>query len=121
MTITPLDIPEVLLVEPVKHGDSRGFFSEVYRQDWLVKSGFHEDFIQDNHAYSAEAGVLRGLHYQAPPMAQDKLIRVIKGAIWDIDPSWDSQYVLTACADANARLFECTTGKYIARMPEKRR
>lgn len=84
MTITPLRIPSVLLIEPKKHGDNRGFFSEVYREDLLSEQGFTEQFTQDNHAYSAEPGVLRGLHYQSPPYAQDKLVRVIRGSIWDV-------------------------------------
>jgi len=84
MTITPLRIPSVLLIEPTKHGDSRGFFSEVYRTDLLNETGFTEHFTQDNHAYSADIGILRGLHYQSPPYAQDKLIRVISGSIWDV-------------------------------------
>ena len=84
MNITPLEIPEVLIIEPKKHGDDRGFFSEVYNKTALTESGFSEEFIQDNHAYSKEAFVLRGLHYQAPPFAQDKLVRVISGSIWDV-------------------------------------
>lgn len=84
MTITPTAIPKVLLVEPKKHGDARGFFSEVYKESVLAEYGFTEPFIQDNHAYSAEAGVLRGLHYQSPPFAQDKLIRVTCGSIYDV-------------------------------------
>lgn len=84
MIVTPTEIPDVLLLTPSKFGDDRGFFSEVYKQDALAEHGFSEAFIQDNHAYSAESGVLRGLHYQSPPFAQDKLVRVIKGSIYDV-------------------------------------
>lgn len=84
MTITATEIPEVLLVAPKRHGDARGFFSEVYKESVFAEYGFEENFIQDNHAYSAEAGVLRGLHYQSPPFAQDKLVRVVRGSIFDV-------------------------------------
>ncbi|MFC4991198.1 dTDP-4-dehydrorhamnose 3,5-epimerase [Rubritalea tangerina] len=84
MTITPTEIPDVLILSPKKHGDARGFFSEVYKESVLAEHGFTEAFIQDNHAYSAEAGVLRGLHYQSPPFAQDKLVRVVRGSIYDV-------------------------------------
>jgi dTDP-4-dehydrorhamnose 3,5-epimerase len=84
MTISQTTIPGVLLITPPKFGDARGFFSEVYKDGALAEHGFDEVFTQDNHAYSAEAGVLRGLHYQSPPFAQDKLVRVIKGSIYDV-------------------------------------
>jgi dTDP-4-dehydrorhamnose 3,5-epimerase len=84
MTISQTAIPDVLLITPPKFGDARGFFSEVYKDGALAEHGFDEVFTQDNHAYSAEAGVLRGLHYQSPPFAQDKLVRVIKGSIYDV-------------------------------------
>ena len=84
MTIHPLAIPAVLLIEPKKFGDARGFFSETYREDLLEKAGFKGRFVQDNHSLSAQVGTLRGLHYQRPPHAQDKLVRVIRGAILDV-------------------------------------
>ena len=84
MIITPTKIPDVLVVESKKYGDERGFFSEVYKQSVFTEYGFNEVFIQDNHAYSAEPGVLRGLHYQSPPFAQDKLVRVVRGSIFDV-------------------------------------
>ncbi len=82
MTTTSLE--GVLVIEATKYGDERGFFSEVFREDVLREYGFEKAFIQDNHAYSAEVGVLRGLHYQSPPFAQDKLVRVTRGAIYDV-------------------------------------
>lgn len=84
MQITPTSIPDVLIIQPQKHGDERGFFSEIFREDKLAEFGFTERFIQDNHTYSAEPYVLRGLHFQSPPYAQDKLLRVIKGSIYDV-------------------------------------
>lgn len=84
MTITPTAIPDVLLITPPKYGDERGFFSEVFKESALIEHGFSEVFTQDNHAFSAKAGVLRGLHYQSPPFAQDKLVRVVRGSIYDV-------------------------------------
>ena len=84
MQITDTALPEVKLIQPVRHGDARGYFSEVYREDALRKAGIGIDFVQDNQSMSASVGVLRGLHFQSPPMAQAKLIRVIAGSIVDV-------------------------------------
>ena len=87
MRIEPLNrglMEEVKTLSPTKHGDDRGFFSEVYRSNINEALDLSEDFIQDNHAFSRDAWVLRGLHYQSPPKAQDKLIRVVRGSIWDV-------------------------------------
>jgi dTDP-4-dehydrorhamnose 3,5-epimerase len=84
MKVTPLTIPEVLIVEPVKHGDDRGFFSETYNQQTWHDAGVDLVYIQDNHSLSAAIGTIRGLHFQSPPFAQDKLVRVTRGAIWDV-------------------------------------
>ncbi len=69
---------------PTKHGDHRGFFSEVYNRKSLADAGIDIDFVQDNHLLSAEKGVVRGLHFQAPPFAQDKLLRVLRGSVFDV-------------------------------------
>jgi dTDP-4-dehydrorhamnose 3,5-epimerase len=83
--ITPMAIPEVLLITPARHGDERGWFSETFRQSALEEAGFAGGtFIQDNHARSTQRGVLRGLHFQKPPHAQDKLVRCVQGAIFDV-------------------------------------
>jgi dTDP-4-dehydrorhamnose 3,5-epimerase len=79
-----LAIPDVLLIEPARHGDARGFFSEVWSRRALAEHGIAADFVQDNHAASAPCFVLRGLHFQRPPSAQGKLIRVPRGAILDV-------------------------------------
>jgi dTDP-4-dehydrorhamnose 3,5-epimerase len=84
MDISALGIPDVLIVTPRKHGDARGFFSEIFREDVAAQLGAGVRFVQDNHAYSAERGVLRGLHYQTPPHAQGKLVRCTRGAILDV-------------------------------------
>lgn len=77
-------IADVKLVIPEKHGDARGFFSEVYKEsDWRA-TGLDPVFVQDNHSFSAPVGTLRGLHFQLPPFAQDKLVRVTRGRILDV-------------------------------------
>ena len=77
-------IPAVKIITPTKHGDKRGYFSEVYSQAAFDKAGLLLTFVQDNHSYSAAKGVLRGLHFQTPPFAQDKLVRVARGRILDV-------------------------------------
>lgn len=78
-------IPEVLLITPKRHGDERGWFSETFRQSALEDAGFRGGaFVQDNQARSTQRGVLRGLHFQKPPRAQDKLVRCVRGAIFDV-------------------------------------
>lgn len=82
--ITPTGLPDVLLIKPRRFGDERGFFSETYNHEVLRLSGFDRPFLQDNHSMSGKRGTIRGLHFQAPPRAQDKLIRVVRGAILDV-------------------------------------
>ena len=84
MDVRPTTIPEVKLITPVRHGDQRGFFSEVYNKRALAAAGIEIEFVQDNHTYSARAGTLRGLHFQSPPFAQTKLVRVLRGAAVDV-------------------------------------
>ncbi len=82
--VRSLDLPEVLEITPKKFGDHRGFFSETYNRQAFADAGIKLDFVQDNHSFSAARGTLRGLHFQNPPMAQDKLIRVTHGEIFDV-------------------------------------
>lgn len=85
MQVIDTEIPAIKLLEPKKFGDDRGFFSETFNRKLFARLlGEEADFVQDNHAFSAHAGVVRGLHYQIPPMAQSKLLRVTCGAILDI-------------------------------------
>lgn len=84
MKVTPLKLQGASLLEPVVHGDNRGFFMESYNEEIMQKIGVNYKFIQDNQSLSAEVGVLRGLHYQLNPKAQTKLIRVLTGAIYDV-------------------------------------
>lgn len=79
-----LAIPDVIEIVPLRHRDHRGFFSEVYKRDAFEAAGLDIDWIQDNQSCSAERGTVRGLHFQAPPVAQHKLVRVLKGAIFDV-------------------------------------
>jgi dTDP-4-dehydrorhamnose 3,5-epimerase len=84
MQIERLEIPDIWLVTPAKHGDARGFFSETFRADEFAKHGLTTPFIQDNHVRSTQKGVLRGLHFQTPPHAQGKLVRCTRGSILDV-------------------------------------
>ena len=84
MTFTRTAIPDVVIIEPKVHGDSRGYFVETFRQDKIEEFlGFKINFCQDNESKSSK-GVLRGLHYQLPPHAQTKLVRVISGRVLDV-------------------------------------
>jgi len=84
MKVTPLNIPDVLLIEPHVFEDSRGFFFESFREDIFRKeTSLNILFVQDNHSKSSQ-GVLRGLHYQMPPHAQGKLVRVSQGEVLDV-------------------------------------
>jgi len=84
ITVQPLELPEVLELTPRKFGDNRGFFSETYNRRRFAEIGIATDFVQDNQSFSAFRGTLRGMHYQLPPHAQEKLVRVVKGAILDV-------------------------------------
>ncbi|WP_062011514.1 dTDP-4-dehydrorhamnose 3,5-epimerase [Aureimonas sp. AU4] len=106
LDVRQLRIPEVLEIKPRKFGDHRGFFSETFNQDRLRENGIDLDWMQDNQSYSAEAGTLRGLHYQEPPFAQDKLVRVLRGRILDVavdirkgSPSYGQWVALELSAD----------------------
>lgn len=84
LEIRHLGLDGVIEILPQKIGDERGFFSETYNQQKLAKQGIDLRFVQDNHSFSKQKGVLRGLHYQLPPMAQHKLVRVVRGRIFDV-------------------------------------
>ena len=84
LEVRPLGLSNVLEIRPQRFADDRGFFSETWSKRAFRDAGIRVDFVQDNHSLSREAGVLRGLHFQAPPFAQDKLIRVSRGAAFDV-------------------------------------
>lgn len=83
-SVQRMSIPDVILVTPPRYGDSRGFFSETFNLKRFAKAGIGLPFIQDNQSLSQAPGTLRGLHCQVAPHPQGKLVRCIKGAIWDV-------------------------------------
>lgn len=84
MQIEQTSLPGVVILCPQRFGDARGWFSETWNAARLAAAGFEIAFVQDNHSMSTEAGTLRGLHFQRPPHAQDKLVRCTRGAIFDV-------------------------------------
>ena len=82
--VRELELPGLFEIIPPRFGDERGFFSETWNEAALARSGISVRFVQDNHSYSAARGVLRGLHFQLPPHDQDKLVRVARGAAFDV-------------------------------------
>lgn len=106
LTITETALPAVRIIEPRRFGDARGFFSETYNRADFLAAGIDLDFIQDNHALSSEVGTLRGLHFQTPPFAQDKLVRCPRGRILDVvvdlrrsSPSYGAHVAVELSAD----------------------
>jgi dTDP-4-dehydrorhamnose 3,5-epimerase len=94
MLITKTAIAGVKLIRPMRHCDARGFFAEIFREDLFAQYGISVHFVQENYSRSESVNVIRGLHFQIPPFAQAKLIRVTSGAILDIavDIRWGSPH-----------------------------
>ena len=84
MEVTATAIPDVKIVKPKRFGDHRGFFSETFSTRSFAEAGLPSLFVQDNHSLSRPKGTVRGLHFQLAPFAQDKLVRVVRGAILDV-------------------------------------
>jgi dTDP-4-dehydrorhamnose 3,5-epimerase len=84
LDVRPLELEGVFEIRPARHGDARGFFSEIWSRERFAEGGFDFEWVQDNHSMSAAKGVLRGLHYQLPPAAQAKLVRVTRGSVFDV-------------------------------------
>jgi len=84
MRVESLGLPEVKLIQPRRIADERGFFSETWNRADFEAAGLDLDFCQENHSLSKSTGTIRGLHFQRPPFAQDKLVRVVRGRIWDV-------------------------------------
>ncbi len=84
MSVETTAISGVLILQPKKHGDARGFFSETFKASVLAAHGVQHVWDQDNHAFSTRRDIIRGLHFQGPPSAQAKLLRVVRGAILDV-------------------------------------
>lgn len=112
MQVTPLAIADVCLIAPKRFQDARGYFCETYQRDTFAAAGITVDFVQDNESLSVSTGTVRGLHYQAPPFAQAKLVRVLAGAAFDVavdirmgSPSFGQFVSATLSADNGDQLF----------------
>ena len=112
MIIEETTLKDVLAVTPKRFGDDRGFFSETFNRKAWADAGLDYDFVQDNHSKSSDAGTIRGLHYQSPPSAQDKLVRVISGSILDVavdvrvgSPTYAKWVAVELSADNGKQLF----------------
>lgn len=84
MKVVQTALPGVMSIIPVRHGDSRGYFAETFKDAWFRANVADVTFVQDNESLSATAGTVRGLHFQAPPFAQGKLVRCLRGAVLDV-------------------------------------
>lgn len=112
MKFIPQAIPDVVVIEPRVHGDERGYFVETFRQDKFEEAiGYKVNFIQDNESKSSK-GVLRGLHFQLPPYAQSKLVRVIEGEVLDVavdiregSPTFGHHVAIKLSGDNKKQLF----------------
>lgn len=102
----------VKLVRPKRFGDDRGWFCETYNAGRYAEQGIGVTFVQDNHSMSRDVGVLRGLHFQVPPFGQDKLVRCVRGRIWDVavdvrkgSPTWGKWVAAQLTAENGHQLF----------------
>ena len=107
-----LSVPEVLLITPRRHGDARGWLAEAYSRRTFVAAGIRDDFVQDNHVCSPRRGTLRGLHLQVPPQPVAKLVRCVRGAIFDVSvdlragsPTYGRWAAAELSADNGAQLY----------------
>ncbi|WBY16908.1 dTDP-4-dehydrorhamnose 3,5-epimerase [Erythrobacteraceae bacterium WH01K] len=112
MQVDQTALPGCLILTPRRFGDDRGWFSEVYSKRALADAGITCDFVQDNHSLSRDAGTVRGLHYQSPPHAQAKLVRVASGAVRDVavdfregSPTFGQHVVVELSAENGRQLF----------------
>lgn len=112
LTAAPLSLDGVLLLVPKRFSDERGYFVETYSRQLFWKMGIEGEFVQDNQSFSARLGTIRGLHFQVPPFAQAKLVRVIRGAIFDVavdlrkgSPSFGRWCAATLTAKGGEQLY----------------
>lgn len=112
LDVRPLSIPDVLEIRPARYQDERGFFSETWNASTWQAAGIDHLFVQDNQSLSSAKGVLRGLHYQEPPFAQAKLVRVTHGSIFDVavdirhgSPTFGQWVGLTVSAEAWNQIY----------------
>ncbi|MCS0503128.1 dTDP-4-dehydrorhamnose 3,5-epimerase [Ancylobacter mangrovi] len=111
-SFTRLDVPDVVLIQPKRHGDERGYFCETYKKSDFDAFGIDTVFVQDNESLSRQVGVVRGLHFQTPPFAQAKLVRAVRGAIFDVavdirrgSPSFGAWVSATLSAERGEQLL----------------
>lgn len=115
MNFARLEIPDVVLIEPDVHRDARGFFFESYHERIFSENGIQVKFVQDNHSRSSQ-GVVRGLHFQIEPKAQAKLVRVIRGEIFDValdirkSSKTFGRFVSSVLSEENARMLYIPAG-----------
>ena len=112
MSFERLAIPDVLLITPRRFSDPRGYFVETWNAARYAEAGIPATFVQDNHSYSAPQGTIRGLHCQINPSVQGKLVRVVRGAVWDVavdirvgSPSYGQHVAAVLSADNGAQLW----------------
>jgi dTDP-4-dehydrorhamnose 3,5-epimerase len=112
MNVESLAIPEVKLLTPARYADNRGFFSETWSAARFAAAGVPGPFVQDNHSLSMQTGTIRGLHCQIAPSVQGKLVRCVRGAIWDVavdirqgSPTFGFHVAETLSADNWAQLW----------------
>jgi dTDP-4-dehydrorhamnose 3,5-epimerase len=112
MQCEPTELPGVLILTPRRFGDDRGWFCETWNQRTFAEAGIAVDLVQDNHSLSVAAGTLRGLHYQAPPHAQAKLVRCVRGRILDVavdirkgSPSYGKSVAVELDPETGRQLF----------------
>jgi dTDP-4-dehydrorhamnose 3,5-epimerase len=112
MQIEDTALAGVKILTPARHGDARGFFSESWNRALLDRHGIDLDFVQDNHSVSAAVNTVRGLHFQAPPHAQDKLVRCGRGALFDVavdirvgSPTWGRWFGTLLSAENGRQLL----------------
>lgn len=112
MKFEPLSLPGLVLIRPARHGDARGWFSEVWRRDQWEEAGVKADFVQDNQSFSAQMGTVRGLHFQLPPFAQAKLVRCVAGRVLDVavdlrrsSPGFGKAVAVELSAEGGEQLF----------------
>jgi dTDP-4-dehydrorhamnose 3,5-epimerase len=112
MQVISTEIPEVKEIRPVRHHDARGFFSEIFRESVLRENGITVTFVKENHSLSMDRFVIRGLHFQIPPVSQAKLVRVAAGSIFDVavdirigSPTYGRHVALILSATLGNQLF----------------
>jgi dTDP-4-dehydrorhamnose 3,5-epimerase len=112
MEIKALDLPGVVLLRPRRFADTRGHFVETYNEKTFTQAGIAVRFMQDNQSYSVKRGTIRGLHFQLPPAAQSKLVRVLQGSVYDVavdlrmgSPTYGQWRSETLTAERGEQLF----------------